>query len=103
MVTGRKTGTGIRTSTYAAKSKIFVSRIDPNVTAAEMKNFVSEIVSDQCEVLKLQSKFSSYASFLIIVEEKHRQKIFDPEAWEEGILLRPFYGKMPERSPTNGE
>ena len=41
-----------------------------------MKNFVSEIVSDQCEVLKLQTKFSSYASFLIIVEEKHRQKLF---------------------------
>ena len=103
VVTGRKTGTSIRTSTYAAKSKIFVSRIDPNVTAAEMKNFVSEIVSDQCEVLKLQTKFSSYASFLIIVEERQRQKIFDPEAWEEGILLRPFYGKMPERSSTNGE
>ena len=59
-----------------------------------MKEYVKGLIGEDCEVEKLNSKFPSYSSFVISCSKNHENKLLDPDEWEEGLLVRPFYGKI---------
>ena len=92
MVTGRKAGNELGAVAPVLKCKIFVSRLNPDISAERVQVAAGEIINDSCDVQKLQTKFNTYSSFYVTCDVKHRDKILDPEMWEKGVLIRPFYG-----------
>ena len=74
--------------------KFFVSIFNPELTIEDFKAFCSDIVGDDYSVEKLTTKYPSYSSFLITCDVTHKVKLLDPQSWEEGVLIRPFYGEF---------
>ena len=58
-----------------------------------MKEYVKGLIGEDCDVEKLNSRFPSYSSFVITCSKCHENTLLDPDEWEEGLLVRPFYGK----------
>ena len=101
MATGRKTGSEFAAIPKVKKCAIFVSRLSPNITQVKLKEYVGQIIDDKnCAVEKLKTRFETYASFHVTCDDKYRAKLLDPEVWETGILVRPFYGVLPAANPT---
>ena len=88
-VIGRKpvSGSGLCTHVFDA----FVSRLSPEVTAPELKKYCESTFNESFVVEKLQTKFPSYASFRITGNVRKKSAVLDPNNWESGILIRPFY------------
>ena len=94
-LTGTKTGTNIKAVPNINKCRVFVSRLDPNLPLDTLKLYVSELINDQCTVHKLDAKYQTYSSYLLVCDEKYKEVLLCADQWEEGVLIRPFYGKMP--------
>ena len=73
-ITGRKTGTVLRAVAHVKKVYIFVSRLDPDVTVEDLKNYVEGVVNGRCDVEKLTARFNTYSSFRIVCDAVHREK-----------------------------
>ena len=84
MVTGHKQGTARKAISHMQQTRVFVSRLSP-VVSFTCVNF---------NINRLQTKFPSYSSFVITCDVKHKQKLLIPDEWEEGILLKPYVGKV---------
>ena len=95
-ITGQKTGTTIRAA--ARKLRMFVTRLAPSVTVESLKEFILELTGSECEIEKLQTKAPDYASFAISCNKEHEATVMNPDEWEEGVLLRHFYGKWPSEN-----
>ena len=91
---GRKTGTRIKVAPKVNKCKIFVSRLDPEFPLEELHEFVHELTGNaSCEIEKLKSRFPTYASYVITCDKCYEKTLLDPDEWEEGVIIRPFYLK----------
>ena len=53
-----------------------------------------KLSTSTCDVEKLQTKFTFYSSFCISCEVQYREIILDPNMWESGVIIRPFYGSL---------
>ncbi|KAI5736594.1 hypothetical protein M8J76_005102 [Diaphorina citri] len=77
-------------------SQIFVTRINPDISAKELgedlRSGAPELSSVKCS--KLKTKYDSYASFHIIVPEAEKVLISSEEVWPEGALVKLFSGKL---------
>ncbi|KAI5732108.1 hypothetical protein M8J77_021657 [Diaphorina citri] len=71
-------------------SQIFVTRINPNISAKELgedlRSGAPELSSVKCT--KLKTKYDSYASFHSIVPEAEKVLISSEEVWPEGALVK---------------
>ena len=77
------------------KMDVFLSRMGPEVSAEQVQDFCKGLLDDWCEVEMLKSKFPAlYSSFRITCYTHHNEKILDPNNWETGALIRPFYRKV---------
>ena len=90
-IIGRKPTMGLGTCARANKFDAFISRLAPDVTVGAVKEFCECILSEECEVEKLATKFSTYSSFKITCSRWEKEKIMNADSWESGIFLRPFY------------
>ena len=92
ITTGRKPG--IILGSCFRKMDVFLSRMGPDVNAAQVQDFCKGLLNDCCEVEMLKSKFPAlYSSFRITCYSRDRDKILDPDNWETGAIVRPFYRK----------
>ena len=62
-MTGSKSGTSLRS--VAQKVKIFVSRIEPDLLPSPLKDYVKNIIDDDCDVEKRNTRYPSYSSFVV--------------------------------------
>ena len=92
--TGKKTGTSLKVVRPVKTSRIFISRLDPECPIEAVQEFVTTMTGNDCVVEKLKPKFPSYSSFVITVNKEHEDTVLNPDEWEEGLILRPFYGKV---------
>ena len=100
LTVGKKSGTRLKAVNVERKSRIFVSRLDPQLTGDDLREFVRDLTGTVCEITKLKTRFPTYASFVITCSKEHETLLMDPDEWEEGIIIRPFYGKvMKDRDP----
>ena len=53
-----------------------------------------ELLGVNCDVERVKVKFPLYSSFVITVSKSHEAALLDPDAWEEGLIMRPFYGQV---------
>ena len=74
--------------------KFFVSIFNPELTIEDFKAFCSDIIGDDYSVEKLTTKYPSYSFFLITCDITHKVKLLNPQSWEEGVLIRSFYGEF---------
>lgn len=76
--------------------QLFVSRIDPSITAQQfaedLLSGVPELSAVKCS--KMKTKHPSYTSFHVLVPEPQRPLVWTVEAWPEGSLIREFTGKL---------
>lgn len=101
-------GTGDSCKTSAIKSapvrprpvQVFVSRLDPNTTAAQIRTHVNEcfeLTLQESEVEQLTAKYpSSYSSFVIKTTSDMLNIFLDGCKWPENALVRKYF---PPRSP----
>ena len=93
-VTGKKEGTTLRAVEQVRKINIFVSRLHPDETDGEICNYAKNIISADCTVRKLPTKFPTYSSFVITCDAKYENKILSPDEWSNGVIIRKFYGPL---------
>ena len=93
---GRKKVTQLGTCSRASKCHIFVSRLAPEVSLSAVKNFCYSMLNEDCNVEKLPTKFQTYSSFKITCGAEMKNVILNPDNWEAGIIIRPFYDHPPK-------
>ena len=94
LTTGRKMGTKLKVAPTVQRAKVFVSRLHPDFPVEELREFVRELTGTDCEIDRLKTKYPSYSSFVISCEKQFESVLLDPDEWEKGIIIRPFYGKV---------
>jgi len=87
------------------RKALFVSRFDPQVSEEDIKNSLKNLVKlSSLNCTKLKTKFSSYSSFHVSVEESDFTLINDTAIWPAGCLIAPFYGRLlPEQCCDNSK
>ncbi len=75
-----------------------MSRLHPDTTADEIADVIrAEDVTD-CIVQKIKTKYESYSSFHLRVDEKVISKLLSSECWHDGVTFKMFFGNLfPER------
>ena len=101
LLTGMKADTTLRAVEAVRKISVFISRCHPDETSDGIKSYVQEIISDECSVQKLPTKFPTYSSFVVTCDAKHDEKIMSPDEWSSGILIRKFYGRLRQNDDQN--
>ena len=91
---GRKIGTRVKVASVSKQARIFVSRLAPEFAVEELHEFVRELTGTDCEIHKLKTKYPNYSSFVIICDKINEKTLLDPDEWEKGILIRPFFGRL---------
>ena len=94
-MTGRKTGTNLRSVPQVKRFNLFVSRIETGVLPDTLKSFVNDLISDTCSVQCLKTRFPDYLSFIVSCDDRHRDTIMNPDEWPEGVLIRQYIGRIP--------
>lgn len=72
---------------------IFVSRLDPCVTTAQLE---SELFSGYLDVTvnKMVTRHPSYSSFHIRLPAKKLDIVLDPAFWPDGVMVKRFWGRL---------
>lgn len=77
---------------------LFVSRCMPDTKEEDLKSFLASTFRARVEVLKLKTKFDTYASFKVTLVFSDLSldaalcMAADPANWPEGLLVRRFFG-----------
>ncbi|XP_077500070.1 uncharacterized protein LOC144110874 [Amblyomma americanum] len=78
-----------------AKKSLFVSRLDPTTTASDIQELLAGTVGDKVVTCtKLKTKYDTYGSFHVSMDEHLFELVSKPEVWPDGCVFRPFYGKL---------
>ena len=91
VVIGRKLESRLGTCDRANKCSVFVSRLSPNAKISDINDFCKTMLGEDCSVEKLPTRYQTYSSFKITCSRMMKNKIFNPDNWEAGIIIRPFY------------
>lgn len=74
---------------------LFVSRFSPKVNANNIEDSLKHHTNLRLlSVSKLKTKYQTYSSFHISVDERDFEFLNNPEVWPTGCLIAPFYGKL---------
>ena len=94
---GTKPSERIRVVKPRSTVSLFVSRIDPDVTVDEMNSQIEEPFENVSNIIKLNSKFDSYASFKVTLSfeglsfMQALDSAMEEVKWPTGVLIRRFY------------
>ena len=94
---GKKTSTTLRAVKPILKpAQVFLSRLHPDTTEEEIKNFaVKQFVSATAVTCKkLDTKYSSYSSFCIVLNGVSFKESINVENWPSGTLVKRFYSSV---------
>ena len=90
-VIGRKSTRNIGICARNDNFEAFISRLRPDLSIRAMKKYCDDTFDENCIVEKLQTKYSDYSSFRITFRRWKKKQVLDPNKWETGVLVRPFY------------
>lgn len=94
------------------RKSLFVTRLHPDTSSENVCELLASVTEVTCFVCtRLRSKFDTYSSFHIAVDDDKLDVISDAELWPEGCLFRPFYGPLKDsmrfdqtsNQPRNGD
>jgi hypothetical protein len=79
----------------AKRMSLFVSRFSPEVTAQDIeKSLEDQLKISSLTCTRLKTKFSTYASFHICVNEEDFPSTNNTRVWPNGCLIAPFFGRL---------
>ena len=96
-ITGTRTRNLLYVVQVSRKFRIFVSRLSPDTSTDHLKNYVKNSFDKNVEVIQLQTRYPTYASFVISCNYVDKDILLSPESWEEGVLIRSYRGKLPNQ------
>ncbi|KAG0418426.1 hypothetical protein HPB47_004854 [Ixodes persulcatus] len=74
---------------------LFVSRLEPDTSAADVLDIIKPVLRTRvASCSKLQTKYTSYASFHMSVDDEAFELLNSPDVWPEGSLFHQFFGKL---------
>jgi hypothetical protein len=73
---------------------LFVSRFSPEVTAQHIEKSLDQLKISSLTCTRLKTKFSTYVSFHISVNEEDFPSINNTGVWPTGCLIAPFSGRL---------
>lgn len=73
---------------------IFVSKLSANTTSAQLLAHLSTVQVTPLSCKRLRTKYDSYSSFCVTVNEECFRRLSDPSMWPKGCLFKPFQGKV---------
>ena len=85
---------------------MFATRFTPDTTPEQVKDILKEderLKDMNINVEKLNTKYDTYASFHItcVCLETEAKLFLEPDAWPNGILVRPWKEKKTNRNQGN--
>lgn len=88
--------TSISSVSNVRYSQFFVTRLDPELSAADLTRDLLKDVGGLSSVKcsKLRTRHSSYASFHVVVPEGEKQWLECAAAWPEGAFIKTFFGRL---------
>ena len=85
-------------------ARIFISRLSPNTEPETIIDHVKskfDITDDMIKCNKLETKYNTYASFLIECFVKDPTLLLTSENWPEGTLVRKYYTQSTQKIKVN--
>lgn len=76
------------------KKAVFVSRLAPDITVNDITQHLEHQNLKFIKITQLKTKYDTYASFHIEVEEQKFEEVFSEKYWPEGCFVSQFYGKL---------
>ena len=78
-------------------AKIFATRFEPDITADDLKGYLNKQFPNATNIdcKKLATKYPSYASFCLTLNNVEYKDCFNDNNWPAGILIKKFYEKSP--------
>ena len=85
------------------KVKVFISRLLPHTTEDDIVERVRVMTGRSCIVERVDTRYSTYASFVATVDKCFEDLVLDPDEWESDLLVRQFRGKLrrPQGPPVD--
>ena len=79
--------------TQRRPADVFISRLNPDTTAAEVEGFVSAQFKSACSVScrQLQTKYNTYSSFYLQIDGISFDESLNLDNWPEGLLVKRYY------------
>ncbi|KAH8026315.1 hypothetical protein HPB51_019554 [Rhipicephalus microplus] len=74
----------------------FVTKLSRDTSAADIKKHIASLDLSSISCRRLQTKFQSYSSFYIELDEQTLQRLNDPSMWPLGCLFMSFRGELRE-------
>lgn len=71
---------------------LFVSKLSPDTATADLKKHIESQNICPLSCRRLKTKYSSYSSFYVTVDEENMQRLNDPSMWPRGCIFKPFRG-----------
>ncbi|KAL1465895.1 hypothetical protein MTO96_043067 [Rhipicephalus appendiculatus] len=75
---------------------IFVSKLSPDTTSADLKKHIESVDLSAISCRRLKTKYPSYSSFCVTVDEYTSKRLNDPSRWPCGCIFKPFRGILHE-------
>jgi len=80
------------------KKRVFVSRIAPNFTPADLHRALRPRLSSSLSVSRLHTTHDSYSSFCLFVTETDEKVVLNSDFWPPGTVIKPYFGRLsPDR------
>lgn len=74
---------------------LFVTRFGPETTVEDVNSLLEPVLRGKTvSCTKLKTKFPSYSSFHVSVEQDLFETINNPDIWPEGCIFHQFFGKL---------
>ena len=86
-----KNGSKTKTSQMKQCIGVFVTRLKPWVTAQQVQQSLLSSTGIKVHPNRLETKYDTYASFLIRCNNNVRNTLLNADIWDSGTLLKPYY------------
>lgn len=76
------------------RKAMFVSKLSPDTTPAQLQEHFSSIGVQPLACRRLKTRYASYSSFHVALEDEAFQRLQDPNLWPKNCLFKPFEGTL---------
>lgn len=74
-----------------------MTKLAPETSSSQVSAYVTSVATAPLVCKRLKTKYESYASFYVAVDDETYQKLQDPGLWPTNCLFKPFQGILFDR------
>ena len=69
---------------------MFVGGLAANMTTQRLRQYIVEVIGVEPENVTINRQNDNNSSFKVTVNSADKNDVFNPEFWDEGIIVKPF-------------